>query len=144
MGTVIEFKKKAAAPAAGPAPVRDVLAFVIPDCFWADEDTGELVADDMTLDLLQQYFRLFGLEVSGREQAQDVAALWNGIASFRVYAGMLLDNERLFNSVASVLRQDADYVRAIARGDYAATKEHADKTRLRHRLLAAPRKSDSK
>ncbi len=141
MGTIIQFPRLASVPTAIPgmeANTAELLQMKLSDKLLWDEDTGELIREGANFDQLSRFFRLFGLSLVGLTQAYEVVALYRGLAKYNIQAKLILSNPSLFEQ-STGLNDDGShlYVRAIVRGDLAATKQYADSIQLRKVLLQA-------
>ena len=150
MGQVIQFPKELLPSEQTfviKVPAKDLLEFGWPrDSYFKDDDTGEMVVDDVTLSLLQQFFRLFGIHLTGLEQADNVGRMFDALAVYRVGAIDALNGEPGSKTNRFLSRHYGKgvraYVRAIASGDLAATKAYADKHNLRAKLVDADKSGD--
>ena len=141
MGTIIHFPRPASVPTATPdieANPAELLQMKLSEELFWDEDTGELIRGDAAFGHLSRFFRLFGLSLIGITQAYEVVALYRGLAEYNVQAKLILSNPSLFEQSTDLKDEGWHlYVRAIARGDLAATKQYADSIQLRKVLLQA-------
>lgn len=141
MGTIIHFPRPTSAQAAAPdieANPAELLQMKLSEVLLWDEDTGELIRGNATFERLSRFFRLFGLSLTGIAQGYEVVNLYRGVAEYNAQAKLFLSDPRLFEQSTGLKDEGWHlYVRAIARGDLAATKEYADSIQLRKILLQA-------